>query len=338
MNKKKKVLIIVGAVILALWVLSWNWYGKPEKIEYGVSFSKFHSDELNLDWRKTYLAILDELKVRNLRLSAHWPMIEPKEGKYNFSELDYQMREAEKRNASVILGVGHRLPGWPECHAPDWVEGLSPGDHEPNLLKYVETVVNRYKNSPSLRYWQIEKEVFLMFFSRASCKQHNEISKELLKKEIALVRWLDPAHPILITDSGELGTWFNAYKAGDVFGTSLYLYVWNQKIGPFKYPLIPTFFKIKHNLVRFMLGDKPAMIIELSSEPWLLQPIITAPIDVQLDRMGIDKLSEMIDFSSKTGFDMIYLWGAEWWYWLKLNGYSEHWERAQELFTTPENL
>ena len=44
------------------------------------------------------------------------------------------------------------------------------------------------------------------------------------------------------------------------------------------------------------------------------------------------KFNEMIDFASKTGFDQQYLWGAEWWYWMKEQGYSEHWEIAKKLF------
>ena len=74
------------------------------------------------------------------------------------------------------------------------------------------------------------------------------------------------------------------------------------------------------------------MVIELSAEPWLLQPIVDTPIDIQLQRMGLDKFNEMIDFSSKVGFDTSYLWGAEWWYWLKKNNHPEHWDRAKELF------
>ena len=63
------------------------------------------------------------------------------------------------------------------------------------------------------------------------------------------------------------------------------------------------------------------------------QPIVEAPVDVLLDRMGIDKFNEMIGFAAKTGFDTQYLWGAEWWYWLKKNGHTnDHWDRARELF------
>ncbi|OGN13095.1 MAG: hypothetical protein A3J47_01235 [Candidatus Yanofskybacteria bacterium RIFCSPHIGHO2_02_FULL_43_22] len=338
MTKKRISVFIFLAVVASFWVLSLDMSPKTDFV-YGTSFSRFHSDELKLDWKKTYLAILDDLKVRHLRLTAHWPLTEPKKGVYNFSELDFQIREAEKRNASIILAIGHRLPGWPECHTPDWVVPLSEEQHKQELLNYIEIIVNRYKNSPALQYWQIENEVFLRFFSQPACKQHNVNVTKILDEEIALVRRLDQSHPIVVTDSGEFGTWYQAYQRGDVFGTSIYLYVWWRNfLGPIRYPITPAFFRIKHSLVRLIYGTKPSMVIELSAEPWLLQPLTETSIEVQLQRMGIDKFNEMIDFSSKTGFDIFYLWGAEWWYWLSMNGHPEFWERAKELFATQKSL
>jgi len=45
-----------------------------------------HSEELGLDWKKTYLAILDDLKVKNLKLVAYWDLIEEEPGVYNFQQ------------------------------------------------------------------------------------------------------------------------------------------------------------------------------------------------------------------------------------------------------------
>lgn len=335
---KKPVLFLIVILLLAFFFLSSD-FEKPEKFIYGVSFSRFHADELKLDWKETYLAILNDLKVRNFRFSVHWPLTEPEEGKYNFEELDFQIEEAKKAGASVILAVGRRLPGWPECHEPQWVrdQKLKIKDQkefelfrQEKILKYIETVVNRYKNYENIKYWQVENEPYLTFFSRSAC---GELDEDFLKQEIEFVKNLDPSRPILVTDSGEFGTWYKAYRRGDIFGTSQYLYIWwREPVGPFRYPITPGFFRLKHNLVKLFLGKKPAIVIELSTEPWLRQPITGTSVEVQLERMGIDKFNEMLDFSSQTGFDTFYLWGAEWWYWMKLNGHPEFWDRAREIF------
>ena len=318
------IIIVVGFFVFSLYF--------PEDISgptYGASFSRFHTNELGLDWEETYLALLNDLGVKHFRFSAHWPLTEPERDKYNFSELDFQIREAEKHNATVILAVGRRLPGWPECHIPDWAMELSREEQNGELLELITLIVNRYKHYDNIIYWQVENEPFLTSFSRSAC---GGLDKEMLQREIDLVKELD-FRSVLVTDSGELGNWFRAYSRGDVFGTSLYLYVWPRSIGfPIRYPVTPGFFRFKHNLIRLILGAKPSFVVELSTEPWLLQPIVETSIEIQLERMGIDKFNEMIDFSSKTGFNGFYLWGAEWWYWMKQNGHPELWDRAKEIF------
>lgn len=321
-------LIGISSIILGFLLLFSNNSTDGPKI-YGVSFSRFHTDELKIDWKETYLAILDDLEVRNLRFSAHWPLTEPEEGEFNFEELDFQIKEAEKRNASVILAVGRRLPGWPECHEPDWMKDKDTKFKQEKLLEYIEAVVKRYKDSPIIKYWQVENEPHLVFFSRSAC---GDFDQSFLLQEINFVKSLDPTRPILMTDSGELGTWHKAYREGDAFGTSIYLYLWNSKIGAFRYPITPAFFRIKRNIVQLVFGEKESMAVEISSEPWLLQPIVEAPINTQLERMDINKFNEMIEFSQKTGFNKLYFWGAEWWYWMKLNGHGEFWNRAREIF------
>lgn len=327
---KSKLLWVVMIIALGLFFLSRDYSDQNAKIIRGVSFSKFHADDLGLDWQKTYLAILDDLGVKNLRLSAHWPMIEPASGQYNFKELDYQINEAQKRKASVILAVGRRLPNWPECHVPDWATNLSKEDFDKKVLGQITATVNRYKSYNNIRYWQVENEPFLEFFSRETC---GNLDEDLLKEEIALVKKLDPTRKILVTDSGEFGTWIGAYRIGDVFGTSQYLYIWNKRLDfPFRYPIGAWFFNLKKNLAKILFGDKLIIAIEISSEPWLTKPISQVPIEVQLSRMDVEKFEEMIRLSNDSGFKDQYFWGAEWWYWLKQKGKPELWVRAKELF------
>lgn len=321
---------VLAGIVLILFSLSFR--SSADEIRYGVSFSKFRSEELGLPWQETYLALLDDLGVRNLRLVAHWPMIEPEKGSYDFSALDFQIKEAEKRGAKVILAVGRRLPSWPECHEPTWAKALPPEEQKEALLGAVERVVERYKNSPALSVWQVENEPFLEVFAYEHCGDLNEA---LLDEEIALVKSLDPAHPVLVTDSGNLGLWYPAWKRGDVFGTTMYRYLWNPTTGPIKSILPSAYYRIKANTVGLIAGGagKKVIIGELQAEPWLLTPVRETPLSEQFDHFSIEKFDEMIRFASRTTFSEQYLWGAEWWYWLKReHGRDEFWNRAKELF------
>lgn len=307
----------------------------PERVDYGTSFSVFHSNELGLDWKKTYDAILHDLGVRRFRLSTHWPLTEPQDDKFNFAELDYQLAEAEKVDAKAVLAVGRRLPGWPECHEPDWAKNLSKEAKQAEVLEYITATVNHLKKSPVIEYWQIENEPFLTVFSKENCGDF--LDKEFLKKEIALVRELDPSvgktRQILVTDSGELSLWKDAYELGDVFGTSVYIYIWNHYVGSMRYPITPAFFRIKSNLVNLFYGKKDVLLIELSLEPWLLQPIKDTSLDITTERMSMAKFDSIIDFAKKAGFEKQYLWGAEWWYYMKEKNHPEYWEKAKEIFS-----
>ena len=98
--------------------------------------------------------------------------------------------------------------------------------------------------------------------------------------------------------------------------------------------MFPGFFSLKYNIVRLIYGTKPAFVSELSLEPWLLQPIIDTPIDVQLKQMNLERFNKVIAFARKTGFDTHYLWGAEWWYYLKeVHNRPEIWEKAKEIYS-----
>ena len=318
------VLLLAAGVSLFLLTLK----EAPERIAYGMSFNTLYANELGLDWKETYDAILDDLGVRHLRLAAHWPMVESAPGEYNFEELDYQLARAEEVGADVIFGVGRRLPRWPECHIPEWSQTLDWEVQKEEIREYIEVVVNRYKDHPAIIYWQVENEPYLEVFAKEHC---NELDEAFLIEEIKMVKELDPTRPILVTDSGNLGLWAGAYKHGDAFGTSVYVYFWNPELGQFKTVLPPWFYRAKENLIQLMYVWKPTFLIELSAEPWLLEPVTNVDIETQYSRMDLDKFNEIIEYAEETRYQRQYLWGAEWWYWLKEQGHPEIWERGREL-------
>lgn len=325
--------VLIGAMLLltllagVFFMLSMK--GTPERITYGMSFNTLYANELGLDWKEVYEAIIGELGVRHLRLAAHWPMVEPINDVYNFAELDYQIARAEEVGAEVILGVGRRLPRWPECHIPSWAKEMEWEEQKTQIREYMKVVMNRYKNSSAITTWQIENEPYLEVFATQHC---GLLDEEFLKEEIALARSIDSSRPILVTDSGNLGTWAGAYQQGDQFGTSVYIYFWNPELGQFRTAIPAWFYRVKESIMELRYGEKPTMLIELSAEPWLLEPIVDTDIETQYSRMNLEKFNDILEYAKDTRYERQYLWGAEWWYWLSLKGHPEMWERGLELF------
>lgn len=331
---KKVLYSILGLLVViafSIWLLAQK--PTPTEITYGMSFNTPYARELGLNWREVYDAILDDLQVRHLRLAAHWPMIEPVSGVYNFEELDYQVKRAEEVGATVILAVGRRLPRWPECHVPSWARELSVEDQQAAQMRYMDEVLRRYQHSSAIVMWQVENEPFLEVFAYDHC---GELDVDLLDKEIELVHKIDATRPILVTDSGNLGTWVGAYRRGDAFGTSVYVHFWNPELGQFRTILPASAYRVKDNLMRVLFGAKPTVLIELSAEPWLLEPVTAVPLETQFTRMNLEKFEDILEYARSTHYDTQYLWGAEWWYWLRLQGHSEMWDRGERLFTKDE--
>lgn len=326
-----KILVVLALVLgVAWWFLLREPY--PDTIQYGVSFNTLYAEELGLDWEEVYRAILTDLEVRHFRLAAHWPMVMPSEDEWNFSELDKQLQLAQEHDAKVVFAIGRRLPRWPECHVPEWAKEKNWEEQKALLRTYIKEVVNRYKDNDAITYWQVENEPFLTVYAKEQC---GDLDTAFLEEEIALVKELDPSRPVLVTDSGNLGTWVGAYRRGDVFGTSVYVHLWNEATGPIRTILPPETYIAKRKLMGLFFGKKETILIELSAEPWLNLPVTEADIDTQLTRMNEKKFEEILKYARDTRFDKQYLWGAEWWYWLKETQEEPAlWNRAKKLFDT----
>jgi hypothetical protein len=89
---------------------------------------------------------------------------------------------------------------------------------------------------------------------------------------------------------------------------------------------------MKENIMALFYGEKRTFLIELSAEPWLLEPVANVPLDVQYSRMDLAKFEEILAYAKETRYDTQYLWGAEWWYWLHKKGESHMWDRAKQLY------
>src|SRR6266498_1576711 len=298
-------------------------------ITWGVTFSEKFAKQLGLDWKEAYRAILSDLGVKHIRLIAYWDDLEAKRAQFDFSDLDYQMDQAHSHGTNVILVVGQRVPRWPECHFPDWSMNLAQPERDAAFLDYMTAVLNHYRNHPALMYWQIENEPYLTF---GICPLVDVI---LIDEEIALTKNKDPGHKILITDSGELGRWYWAAEQGDLFGTTLYRRVHNQIFGFIDYHVPPEFFRLKEKVTRIFIHDfkKRFIVIELATEPWLNRLLYETTPREQFAYFDFPFFQDTIRYAKLTGFDEFYLWGVEWWYWLKINqGHPEFWNFAKTLF------
>jgi hypothetical protein len=295
--------------------------GLSRHIQWGTAFSKKFATGMGLDWQRAYLAILDELKPKTLRLAFYWTEIEPEKDKYFLNDYDWMIREAEKRGVKIIPVIGRKVPRWPECFIPQWAKNNS------DLFDYIKTIVNRYKNSPALYLWQVENEPFLKY---GECPKADA---ELLEEEVALVHSLDSEHKVLTTDSGELSTWFQAAARGDVFGTTMYRIIWDKNLGYVYYWFFPVrSFWLKANLIRIFNPAKPILVSELQAEPWGPGLIYDLPLEEQFKSMNLEQFNTNIEFARRVGFPEVYLWGAEWWYWMKeKHNDDSFWKAAQKI-------
>jgi|SRR3989338_4551389 len=300
---------------------------QKEELEYGITFSKKQAQSLGFDWQEVYISVFDDLGVKNIRLPAYWDEIEGQEGTFFWEDLDWQINEATKRQAKIILAMGARLPRWPECHFPNWTKNRLKAQIENKTLDYIAKVIERYKDNQQITAWQIENEPFLSHFG--DCPKFD---KKFLDQEIFLARWLD-SRPIVVTDSGELSLWLGAARRADIFGTTMYL---NTYSGFFKsyihYPIAPGFFRFKKNLASLFAKPKDWIVIELQAEPWGPKPYQELSQTERDRTMDFKKFKEVIEFSRQTGFREFYLWGVEWWYWELKQGRPEIWNYARTLF------
>jgi hypothetical protein len=319
----------VFALVIAIFIY-FNLPGPAprEDVHLGMTFSSRYATDLGLDWRETYRALLDEVGVKKLRIPVYWDLVERAPGERDYADVDWQLDEAERAGATVILSLGQRVPRWPECHIPAWAKERSDAERQTALKSFMKSTVERYRDRGVIATWQVENEPFLVFFGECP-----PLDVDFLEEEVALVRTLDPSRPVLLTDSGELSIWYRAAKRGDKFGTTMYRMIYKGGWGYVTYPIGPNFFRAKEQLVRLLTDQEHFSVIELQAEPWASGWVANVPLEEQFITMNENLLEENVTYARRVGFEDIYLWGGEWWYWLKVKkDYPAVWEKGKELF------
>lgn len=288
------------------------------------------AEQLGLNWREAYLAILRDLGARNIKLHTQWDFVEGRKGEYYFADIDWQVRQAERYGAKLIYVAGMKTGRWPECHLPDWGEEISQEEQQEALLEYVSNIVARYKASTAVAAWQAENEPLFKF---GECPWYDE---EFLKKEVALIKAIDPSRPVVISDSGEQSWWLKAGSIADVVGTTMYRKVWVYLAEGYGFyldiPISPATYWLRAKMVHQFFG-KRVINVELQAEPWAGRLLYDVPLEEQEKTMNLQKFKKNISYAKRSGLDEFYLWGTEWWFWLKeKHGKPEIWNEAKKLF------
>lgn len=102
------ILFLAGAILLLLLLAGSFFISRPfiqKNITWGVNFSQTQAENLNLDWKATYLAILEELQVKNIKLLTDWDKIETDKNMYDFNDIDWQIVQAQSHNAMCPDGL-----------------------------------------------------------------------------------------------------------------------------------------------------------------------------------------------------------------------------------------
>jgi len=194
----------------------------------GISFRPRQAEAFGLDPRDSLNALLS-YPFEVVRLSAYWDKIEPKPGRCDTSELDWQLDAAERAGKKAIVCLGPvKSFGYPEYFVPDHQlaaplpEGalIKPTTHPALLaagIAHATRLVERYKNSPAIVAWQVEHEAV----DPLGVEHSWRLSAEFVAEEVAAVRAADPARSIMMNGFLPTSTpvrvmqWWRSMDQGD---------------------------------------------------------------------------------------------------------------------------
>jgi hypothetical protein len=322
-------LLLVGGMYgIAQWYIH-SQQNKP--YVQGVTFIPSYASYLGVDPQKTMDELLG-IGVRHFRLVSYWNELEPKQGVYNFSPLDWQFAKANQAGAKVSLAIGLRQPRWPECHAPNWINTKAPiSQWQPQLEAFMTKVVQRYMDNPALDSYQLENEFYNHF---GECYNFD---RPRLASELKLVKSLDQTHPIIISRSNNYIGLMLKQPLPDKIGISVYRRVWDSQVTHryFQYPYPAWYYGFLAGGEKLLTG-KDSVLHELQAEPWPPngQNIIDVSLAEQNKSFNARQFEDRIKFAKATGMREVYYWGAEYWYYrmVKLHEPSV-WDVAKSTFS-----
>lgn len=318
------ILVTASMYSVALWYINKH---KNVPMEVGTTFIADYARHFDLDPKETLEATFSDLGFKRIRLVSYWENHEHNQGVYNFDELDWQFDMAEKYDAKVSLAIGLRQPRWPECHMPDWAAKMTNNRWREPLYDYIETVVDRYKDRPSLESYQLENEYYLEVFGICT-----DFDPARLKYEYDLVKKADPTTPLIVNRSNNaVPSWPVGEPRADKVGAAIYKRVWDKTATRryFEYPLPAWYYGFLAGMTE-LTTNRETFIHELQTEPWVEAGIKESSIEEQYKTMNPDMFAHRMEYAKATGMRTMDLWGTEWWYWLKTKKNApEMWDAAK---------
>lgn len=331
LNKKLILFIMIAVVALVIFesfliMLRYDRLNKNKPGVVGVSFSPAQAERYGSDWRENYLALLDDLHFKHLRIPAYWDRIEPSPGVYDFTETDWMVNEASKRNAQITLVVGQKNIRYPECFYPKWIDLNNTNEVSDKATRMVMEVAKHYKDNPTIKSWQLENEFLLKSFGNCPAKL---LTNYQLQKELDALKSIDSSRNIVLTQSDQFG--FPAKGPfGNIFGFSMYRWAWDNRIGYFRYPQSGEYFWWKAAIIA-PLFNQNIKIHELQAEAWGPVGNENLNYDESLKTMNPKQLLDNINYAKQTRIKNVDLWGAEWWWHLKQIGHNDMWQAVKSL-------
>jgi len=279
-----------------------------------------YAESLGLDAQETLVATLDAFHPAFVRFPLYWDAIETESGVFAWDDVDSAVAKMQGANASIHMVIGAKVPRWPECFVPAWVNSGDRDVYRESLLAYIDEAVTRY--APVVDVWQVENEPFFAF---GDCPDPDI---DLLKEEIDLVRTLDFDAKIQMTVSGEQQMWGSVASLADRIGVSVYRKARSALFGSFSFPVPSRWYVLMRLPVRF---SHDVVISELQMEPWFTSHPRYLSAETAASFFAPRDALNNLAYARATGFTEVSFWGVEWWYYLRQQGYSELWNVMSEV-------
>lgn len=312
----------------------------------GFSFRPRQIEAFGLDSHTTLDALLAH-PFDVIRLPAYWNQIEASMGRFDTSELDRLLDATERAGKQVIMSIGAiKNFGYPEFFVPahqleralpegSLVQSSTHADLLAGATRFIEKVVERYRDRTSIVAWQLEHEAV----DPLGVEHSWRLAVDFVQRELDALREADPSRPVMMngflptSSVVRLSQWWRtrdqgdslavASRLADIVGIDFYPRHGLLALGPRTIYLDGGSLPWQMALTRALLDDirrrgKRLMVAEGQAEPW---EAVTLPPNPRQGAMfscrpddAIRNYNAAMEWSGPDAPLYAYLfWGADYW-------------------------